>query len=192
MSSTIKFLIGADILPNEANEDLFINGTDEDLVGAELASLLRSTDFRVFNLEGPLTNAKAPILLPISTFSSRHPPFFFPTSALQLSHVRPSNSPALPPNLTSCAEKTQNIIKKMISQDYEIGAKLPSIMSLAKQLDVSPNTVRKAFHNLAKDGYLAFSRGRYGGTFVIDIPETEEETYKWLAVNPQYTESYKN
>ena len=89
-------------------------------------------------------------------------------------------------------EKTQNNIKRMIAENYEIGQKLPSIQELSKQLDLSPNTIRKAVHNLAKDGYLAFSRGRYGGTFVIDIPETEEQTYKWLAVNPKYAENYKN
>jgi DNA-binding GntR family transcriptional regulator len=89
-------------------------------------------------------------------------------------------------------ERTQNNIKKMIAENYQIGEKLPSIMELSKQMDLSPNTIRKAFHNLAKEGYLAFSRGRYGGTFVIDIPETEEETYKWLAVNPKYAEVYKN
>lgn len=89
-------------------------------------------------------------------------------------------------------EKTQNHIKKMISENYEIGSKLPSIIELSKQMDLSPNTIRKAFQNLAKEGYLAFSRGRYGGTFVIDIPETGEETFKWLAVNPQYAEIYKN
>lgn len=89
-------------------------------------------------------------------------------------------------------EKTQNHIKKMISENYEIGSKLPSIIELSKQMDLSPNTIRKAFQNLAKEGYLAFSRGRYGGTFVIDIPETGEETFKWLAVNPQYAEVYKN
>lgn len=89
-------------------------------------------------------------------------------------------------------EKTQNHIKKMISENYEIGSKLPSIEELSKEMDLSPNTIRKAFQNLAKEGYLAFSRGRYGGTFVIDIPETEEETFKWLAVNPQYAQMYKN
>lgn len=89
-------------------------------------------------------------------------------------------------------EKTQNHIKKMIAENYEIGAKLPSIVELSKQLDLSPNTIRKAFHNLAKEGYLAFSRGRYGGTFVIDIPETDEQAFKWLAVNPKYAEVYKN
>ena len=88
-------------------------------------------------------------------------------------------------------EKTQNRIKKMISQDYQVGDKLPSILELSKELDLSPNTIRKAVHNLADEGYLAFSRGRYGGTFVIDIPETNEQSYKWLAVNPQYTNSYK-
>ena len=57
---------------------------------------------------------------------------------------------------------------------------------------MSPNTIRKAFHNLAKEGYLVFSRGRYGGTFVIDIPEIESQTFKWIAVNPQYAKEYSN
>ena len=89
-------------------------------------------------------------------------------------------------------EKTQHNIKKMIAENYSVGMKLPSIIELSKQMDLSPNTIRKAFHNLAKEGYLVFSRGRYGGTFVIDIPETEEQAFKWLAVNPQYAEAYKN
>ena len=89
-------------------------------------------------------------------------------------------------------EKTQHNIKKMIAENYSVGMKLPSITELSKQMDLSPNTIRKAFHNLAKEGYLVFSRGRYGDTFVIDIPETEEQTFKWLAVNPQYAEIYKN
>lgn len=83
-------------------------------------------------------------------------------------------------------EKTQNKIKKMIAEEYDIGEKLPSILEMSKMLDLSPNTIRKAFHNLAKEGYLVFSRGRYGGTFIIDIPEIEQQTFKWLAVNPQY------
>ena len=89
-------------------------------------------------------------------------------------------------------EKTQNHIKRMIAENYEVGSKLPSIIELSKELDLSPNTIRKAFHNLAQEGYLAFSRGRYGGTFVIDIPETEEQAFKWIAVNPKYAEVYRN
>lgn len=87
-------------------------------------------------------------------------------------------------------EKTQKHLKKMIAEEYEVGDKLPSILELSKTLDLSPNTIRKAFHNLAKEGYLVFSRGRYGGTFVIDIPEIETQAFKWLAVNPQYAKEY--
>lgn len=88
-------------------------------------------------------------------------------------------------------EKTQNHIRAMISQNYEIGSKLPSILELSKELDLSPNTIRKALNNLADEGYLRFVRGRYGGTFVIDIPDTSAQSFKWLAVNPKYVEVYK-
>ena len=83
-------------------------------------------------------------------------------------------------------EKTQNMIKKLIANDYQVGDKLPSIMELSAKFDLSPNTIRKALKNLGDDGYLVFSRGRYGGTFVIDIPEIDTPSFKWLAVNPQY------
>lgn len=88
-------------------------------------------------------------------------------------------------------EKTQNYIKKMIAENYEVGDRLPSMQTLSAQLNLSPNTIRKAFSNLAKEGYLVFSRGRYGGTFVIDKPEIETQSFKWLAVNPQYAKVYK-
>lgn len=88
-------------------------------------------------------------------------------------------------------EKTQNHIRNLIAQNYEIGSKLPSIIELSKELDLSPNTIRKALNNLADEGYLRFSRGRYGGTFVIDLPETSAQSFKWLAVNPKYVEVYK-
>ena len=85
-------------------------------------------------------------------------------------------------------EKTQNRIKKIISENYSIGSKLPSIREFSESLDLSPNTIRKALNNLAKEGILRFSRGRYGGTFVIDMPDVEEQTFRWLAVNPRYAQ----
>ena len=85
-------------------------------------------------------------------------------------------------------EKTQSHIKKIIAQNYSVGDKLPPISEFAQELNLSPNTIRKAFLNLAKEGYLTSSRGRYGGTYVIDIPETETQNFKWLAVNPKYAE----
>lgn len=85
-------------------------------------------------------------------------------------------------------EKIQNIIKKMITEKYEIGSKLPSIIEMSQLLDVSPNTVRKSFSILAQEGYITFIKGRYGGTFVTDIPDFETtQAYKWLAVNPQFS-----
>lgn len=88
-------------------------------------------------------------------------------------------------------EKTQNHIKALIANNYQIGSKLPSIIDLSQELDLSPNTIRKALNNLADDGYLRFSRGRYGGTFVMDIPELSSQSFKWLAVNPKYVEVYR-
>lgn len=89
-------------------------------------------------------------------------------------------------------EKTQNYLKRLIAQNYEIGEKIPSILTLARELDLSPNTIRTALQHLAKEGYLVFSRGRYGGTFVIDIPEIESQTFKWLAVNPSFANEMQN
>lgn len=85
-------------------------------------------------------------------------------------------------------QKVENLVKSYISQNYEIGEKLPSMEHLSKHFDVSSNTIRKALQNLAKQGYLSFSRGRYGGTFVTDIPDDEmQETFRWLAVSSNYT-----
>lgn len=84
-------------------------------------------------------------------------------------------------------QKIQNRIKNIILQNYDIGSKLPSIKEFSEFLDVSPNIIRKALSNLGKQGILHFARGRYGGTYVINMPDTSEQTFKWLAVSPQYT-----
>ena len=83
-------------------------------------------------------------------------------------------------------QKIQNKIKKIITEQYDIGSKLPSINEFSQMLDISPNTVRKALNNLAKCGIVRFTRGRYGGTYVIDMPEITEQNFRWLAVDPQY------
>ncbi len=112
----------------------------------------------------------------------------------KISTLKPESSIFAPAQDTAFYhyEKTQNYIKRMIAQDYQIGDKLPSIQELSVSLDLSPNTIRKAFHNLADEGYLVFSRGRYGGTFVIDIPEVESQAFKWLAVNPEFAKIYQS
>ena len=90
-------------------------------------------------------------------------------------------------------QKIENRIKNYIKNTFEIGDKLPSMDALSKEFDVSSNTVRKALQNLAKSGYVHFSRGRYGGTFVADIPEDgEQQVFRWLAVDPGYTITKKD
>lgn len=89
-------------------------------------------------------------------------------------------------------QKIQNKIENIIADNYDIGSKLPSIKEFSRALDVSPNIIRKALNNLANDGVLRFTRGRYGGTYVIDLPQAPEQTFKWLAVNPQYSEIKMN
>lgn len=80
-------------------------------------------------------------------------------------------------------EKTEKQLKSLIKEYYEPGSKLPSMESLAKNFDVSTNTIRQALKNLSDDGWVEFSRGRYGGTFVINIPETgEQNIYEWIAL----------
>lgn len=85
-------------------------------------------------------------------------------------------------------QRIENAIKNYIKDNHEVGDKIPSMDTLSKHFDVSSNTIRKALQSLAKQGYVSFSRGRYGGTFVIEKPEDElQETFRWLAVSPNYT-----
>lgn len=57
----MSILIGADIVPTKSNYDSFKSGDAEKLVGKELLSILREADYRIFNLEVPLTDRKTPI-----------------------------------------------------------------------------------------------------------------------------------
>lgn len=57
----MKLLIGADIVPTMSNRKYFINGEIEMLVDKELKIVLDTADYRIFNLEVPLTNEQKPI-----------------------------------------------------------------------------------------------------------------------------------
>lgn len=85
-------------------------------------------------------------------------------------------------------EKVQNHIKKFIINNCEVGSKLPSIREMALEMNVNSNTIRRALKNLEEDEYITFERGRYGGTFVTEIPD--EISYKWLALNPKFVAVY--
>lgn len=83
-------------------------------------------------------------------------------------------------------EKFEQKIRNYITQNAQIGDKLPSIRDFAIKFKTSEKTIKKALDNLAEDGYLTFSRGRYGGTFVMDIPQSSTEAYKWLAISSDF------
>ena len=44
---------------------------------------------------------------------------------------------------------------------------------------------------LASEGFVRLMRGRFGGIYVMDLPEEETQSFKWLAVNPQYVKAYR-
>lgn len=84
-------------------------------------------------------------------------------------------------------QKVEEKIINMLKNGYKVGDKIPSMKELASTFDVSTNTIRKALISLSNQGYLSFGRGRFGGTFLLDIPETiEKQPYQWLSINPKF------
>lgn len=81
-------------------------------------------------------------------------------------------------------QKALGHLKKYICENYEIGDKIAPIRELASILNVSPNTIRRALEDLFHAGCLASKRGKLGGIFIIDMPQEEQEAYKWLSLNP--------
>ena len=56
-----RIVIGADIVPTKSNQDLFIQGDVETLIGDELIELFGAADYRILNLECPLADIETPI-----------------------------------------------------------------------------------------------------------------------------------
>ena len=55
------FLIGADLVPTESNRLLFEAGDIKELLGEELTAYLNKAEYRIFNLETPLTEQESPL-----------------------------------------------------------------------------------------------------------------------------------
>lgn len=83
-------------------------------------------------------------------------------------------------------EKFEQKIRLYIAENCQIGDKLLPIRKFAEIFETSEKTIKKALDNLAEEGYLTFTRGRYGGTFVMDIPQSSGDAYKWLAISTDY------
>lgn len=89
-------------------------------------------------------------------------------------------------------EKIEYKIRQYISKNMSVGDKLPSIKTLAAEYSTSEKTVKKALNNLSDEGCLTFMRGRWGGTFITQIPLTDKESYTWLALSSDYSENFDN
>lgn len=57
----MKLLIGADLVPTQSNIELFAKADIDTLLGDDLKKLLSEADYRIFNLEIPLTDELSPI-----------------------------------------------------------------------------------------------------------------------------------
>ena len=82
--------------------------------------------------------------------------------------------------------KYEQKLRQYIAENFEIGNKLPTIKEFATLYNTSEKTIKKSLDSLAEDGYITYVRGRYGGTFVTDIPQASNEAYKWLAISTDY------
>ena len=89
-------------------------------------------------------------------------------------------------------EKIEKNIKHYITSNYKVGDKIPSIKAFANMYSTSEKTVKKALDNISEDGYVTFIRGRYGGTFVTEIPPSDKDAYTWLAINSEYIRNDSN
>lgn len=57
----MRILIGADFVPSEFNENVFIDADLKSLVGDELLDVFASSDYKIFNLEIALTDKDTPM-----------------------------------------------------------------------------------------------------------------------------------
>lgn len=57
----MKILIGADIVPTISNQQMFENEQMDQIVDDKLLEILKNADYRIFNLEVPLTDKAEPI-----------------------------------------------------------------------------------------------------------------------------------
>lgn len=58
----LNILIGGDFVPTKSNFKLFSSANSAELLGDNLLKVLKQADFRVFNLEVPLTDQEEPIM----------------------------------------------------------------------------------------------------------------------------------
>ncbi|WP_042221272.1 GntR family transcriptional regulator [Oceanobacillus manasiensis] len=75
----------------------------------------------------------------------------------------------------------ENQIKALIAGGYlQTGSPLPSIRLLAKDLETSVITIRRAYQNLEYQGFIQTEQGK--GTFVAEIAKEKKQQVKITSV----------
>lgn len=89
---------------------------------------------------------------------------------------KPSTDNAMFSDATNSKRPSQRVLDYLREKIEEAGAdpqRLPTIRSIAKELDVSPRTVQKAFHRMAAENRIESVTGR--GTFTVPAREKRSE-----------------
>lgn len=87
-----------------------------------------------------------------------------------------SLTPAVPPvRVGNVFEETvERVLQLLRLGQFPPGSKLPPERALAKTLGVSRTTLREALAELGSAGLVRVRRGRYGGTYVVDVLPTAD------------------
>ncbi len=81
------------------------------------------------------------------------------------------HQPVVPVRAGNVFEDTMEAVLRGIRLgQFPAGGKLPPERELSQALRVSRTTLREVLADLTKSGYVSVRRGRYGGTYVEEVP----------------------
>ena len=74
-----------------------------------------------------------------------------------------------------------------IRKNVKIGERIPSSDDLVGELGACKSNIVKAMNRLVNEGYLRSSSDKIlRRPIVVSMPMLPEESFKWLAVNPEF------
>ena len=156
----IVLLIAADLVPTQSNYDLFAKGDVNVLVGSDLHNILYAADYRVFNLEVPITDTVKPI-------SKCGPNLIAPTATI-------NGIKALNPTLLGLANN------HILDQDEQ---GLVSTIELLKSYNIDSVGAGKGLNDAAKP-YILEKEGLKIGVYACAEHEFTIATEKRAGANP--------